>query len=663
MRTVQLGVVVVVVALAGAVPQAATAGLKVVEIGVMRPSLGAGGKSMVKVVVRNTGRKAVRGGTVRFRLAGRGSKPLAGTAKAGRVKARRSKTVSGTITLPKALAPGAHAVVACLGKRCAKRAAPIAVRAPPPADSLGSLSVTPRPVADAAPRTGVISRDGGAMSMVAGGLVYTLVVPPNALANDTRITMTPLTAIDGTPFAGGLVGGVQLEPAGVEFARPAALVISGEDVRPAPGQVAYGYDASGTDFHLAPFFAKAPDFAAPYMDPAKSIVVPVEHFSGVGVGPATDLETARQLRYEASDARNRLAQDLVKELAASEPTEATLTQFLEQVILPEAAAASFSDAMYESAVRDFVGWQRQRELLGHGDEPTAAQQALLDRINQLLKIAWEKLVDRAEKRCYAGDFSIIARIIPLERLRELTGMGGTPNEFSEGFKRCFKFELRVVSRVDHSHSGGPEGLSDTSSESYALKATVPLHVEGDGIGVLAADLVGSAPFTYSVIQHNGQGEVNFGFGGNQCRHAATGQTVAGQLTVQQGWMGLVIVGSDVKRKVNPIMVFDVGDPQEEINYQCQGHVGNQQDSTNDNQLERNWLRWWGFVHALEHANLDTANHQPGEPDPGPWRFDFQPKAWPLMGSYVIDETLAEYGTHVTETWEIVHTPPKAPGKA
>src|SRR5689334_20444736 len=126
--------------------------------------------------------------------------------------------------------------------------------------------------------------------------------------------MTPLASIEGTPFAGGLIGGVQLEPAGTEFVRPAALVISGENVKEAAGQVAYGYDATGKNLHLTPWFQKTPDFVAGYYVPGRSIVLPVEHFSGLGVGPATDLETARQLRYDAGDARNRLTQNLAKEL-------------------------------------------------------------------------------------------------------------------------------------------------------------------------------------------------------------------------------------------------------------------------------------------------------------------------------------------------------------
>lgn len=50
----------------------------------------------------------------------------------------------------------------------------------------------------------------------------------------------------------------------------------------------------------------------------------------------------------------------------------------------------------------------------------------------------------------------------------------------------------------------------------------------------------------------------------------------------------------------------------------------------------------------------------GGPQPGPWRLEFTPKRWPLVGFYVLDFSDATYGFRVVETWELVHTPPKPP---
>lgn len=218
MFTVRLLIVVSVVVLT--LPASAGAALKVVDVGVLTPVLGAGGKSKVTVLVRNTGRKSVRGGVVRFKLAGKGGRSLTGGAKLGSVKARRAKTVTGFVAVPRSLRPGMHAIVACLKAACAKRSVPIGVQPKPAADSLGRLNVRPRIAQGDPPREGVISKAGGAMSMLgADNRIYTLVVPPGALANDERITMAPLAAVQGMPFAAGLLAGVQFEPAGLEFAR------------------------------------------------------------------------------------------------------------------------------------------------------------------------------------------------------------------------------------------------------------------------------------------------------------------------------------------------------------------------------------------------------------------------------------------------------------
>lgn len=673
MVTVRLSIVFSIIVFA--LPASAGGALKVVDVGVLSPVLGAGGKSKVKVLVRNTGRKAVRGGVVRFKLAGKGGRPLTGAAKVGRVKARRAKTITGFVAIPQNLRPGMHAIVACLKTACAKRAEPIGVQPKPAADSLGRLKVTPRIAEGGTPREGVISKDGGALSAIgADNRFYTLVVPPGALASDERISISPLAAVEGMPFAAGLLAGVQLEPAGLEFARPAALIISGDGLQPAAGQAAFAYDADGRDFRLSAWFLKVPDFVQGYYDPSKSLVIPVEHFSGIGVAPATDLETARQLRYDAGAARDRISQEIAEKIGKerdrqlrgeeatdlSELTEASLDAFLEQVILPEAAAASFSDAMYESAVRDFIGWERQRQLLGASEGPPPAKyKALIDRINQLLKIAWEKLVERAEKRCYAGDFSIITRILPLERQRELLGDGGRPNEFTKGLQRCWKFELRVTSRVEHKGSGGPQGFSGSVDETYELTGTIPLGLDGGGtLDILSADIRGTGPFTYRIATHTASGTIDFGFAKNTCQMASTGQTMPGQITVAQGNLGYQITGSDVKRIVPPFLTLDVGDPQEEINSKCQGSFGNQPYSSDENQWERNFLRYWAVVHGDERSNADSSSQQAGAPNPGPWRLEFEQKPWPMLGRYTLDESDETYGYRVTEVWELVHTPPK-----
>lgn len=668
MRTVQW--TMAVAAIACALPVGAQAAIRVQDAGVLSPVLVPGATTKVKIVVRNTGRRAARGGVVGLRLDG---KPEGKGVRAGRVKGRSAKTLTLRLRLPAGTRPGPHRVTACLGRACAKQSDPIGVL-----PRVAPLNVTPRLAEGGLPREGVISRDGGSLYAAdAAGRTYQLIVPPGALADDTRVTIRPLAGVDGLPYAGGMIAGVQLGPDGVEFARPAALIISGEGIRSEPGQALLGYGGDGRDLHRTGWFARTPGFVTDLHDPGKSILVPVEHFSGVVVAPATDLETARDLRRGAAEARNRLASDLAEKIGRerdrqlmgeepsdlSELTDATLGEFLEQVILPEAAAASFSDAMYESAVRDFISWERQRQLLGQDEhEMPERYRKLIARIQELLRIAWDRLIERAEKRCYGGDFSILARIIPLERQRQLLGEDERPNEFSEALVHCLKFELRVVARVEHKGDGGTSGFRGSVDEAYELRSVVRLAVaagQGAGLAALTADIVGSDPFPYAVVRHASDGEIQFGQLRSACQGSSTGQTMPGQLSVSQMVLGLTIKGPDVRRAIDPAVIFDVGDPQEEITLNCQSSHGGPSSETT---FERNWLRYWAGVHQDDRTNPDQGGYQPGEPNPGPWRIDFEPRPWPLIGSYVLEDSDATYGWRVTETWELVHTPPKAPPK-
>ena len=679
------GLTIAMLLLVPASAQAArTPDLTVVDAGVLQPVLVPGQKTKVSVTVKNKGRAASRPSVVRFFLIPEKGKrkPLAGKVRVKKIRPKKTRTVKTTVKVPGTLKPGTFSVLACVDPPAGAPDANARNDCPKPkkAEPIGVLpkpgpakSVSPQIADGAHAADGVISRDGGTLSAYSADFsrLYTLVVPPGALANNQPIEMKPLSGVEGLPFAGGMVGGVQFEPAGLEFSRPAALIISGEGISPQPNHVAFGYNGNGRDFRLSANFLEVPDWAAPYYDPSKSVVIPVEHFSGLGVAPATDLETARQLSYDAQEARDRLSQEIAKEIEdardgkdgdLNEATDRIMGDYLEQVILPEAAAASFSDAMYERAVRNLLAWERQRQLLGGAEELPAKYRALMKRINELLEIAWEKLIIRAENRCYEGDFSILARIIPLERQRQLLGgIEGGRNEFSEGLVRCFKFELRLVSRVTQnfdSDLGG--GWYARTDETYEIGAKVPLEIKDDnggGIYVLAADIVGSAPATYTVVHQTGAGRVDFGpIGNSTCTYQSTGNTQPGLADVTQAGLGLGIRGSDVKRILDPFTVISLGDPQEEINAQCQGQAFGESTSSNENEWERNFMRWWQYAHQDEKTNPDEQDASEG-PWLGPWLIRFEQTPWPKLGTYKLDYANAEQGVTVTDRWELIHTPP------
>ena len=119
------------------------------------------------------------------------------------------------------------------------------------------LSVTPFvriPVEAAASRTQTVTFAGGTITVTASsGLVYVLEIPANAIDSAVSITMTPVKQFNHLPLSGGLVGAVELAPAGLQFRLPATLRIKTSPTVPA-GQklVAIHYGSGGEVVVAAP---------------------------------------------------------------------------------------------------------------------------------------------------------------------------------------------------------------------------------------------------------------------------------------------------------------------------------------------------------------------------------------------------------------------------
>ena len=75
--------------------------------------------------------------------------------------------------------------------------------------------------------TARIPVSGGTLQTTgADGTVYTLTVPPDALTQDTTISMTPLTGASGLDLAGGRLLGVQFAPEGLSFLHEVSLSLA-----------------------------------------------------------------------------------------------------------------------------------------------------------------------------------------------------------------------------------------------------------------------------------------------------------------------------------------------------------------------------------------------------------------------------------------------------
>ncbi len=612
----------------------------------------------------NRGRAAAAATSLRYYLSADAKldardRRLAAAGKVARLAGHGTVSVTARVAIPRAAALGAYRLFACADdakalresnerNNCSAAGEPIAL-----ARAAKSLDVKPQLATDALLGTATISTAGGRVGAYgADGSIYLLIVPADALARDEQITITPVTSVGGLPFAAGLTAGVQLQPEGLQFAKPATLVISRPGKTPAAGDVIFSYAAGGRGLHLTPGFPTPPTSVLPGADPATTYFVPILHFSGIGIASATDQETATQYRRGAASAADALAQEFSHALKSGQDVAPTIERYVDDVLIPEAAAGAFSDAMYESAVRDYLQWLRLRQLLGIDDaDMSAALRAQLDRVEDLLEAAWGQVVRRSEASCRKGDFSVIGRILPLERLRQLLGVGDAENEFAAVTDRCWRFELHFTARVTRDVDGGVTGLSGSEHMAWTVQAKVPLRLEGGNtLAVAAGKLVGSGPLTYSERRYDGGGLVDLGefLGSNTCTMSFAGATQAGQLTIQDG---SILTRPD--GPLEPYFTFDPGDPAEAIRTVCVGSVlaGNPINSDETN-LEHHFLDWWRGARAPQ--SIHTESDPP--PDTGPWTVKLDPGRHPVVGRLQFTKSWPDQGASVTETWELVHTP-------
>jgi hypothetical protein len=105
---------------------------------------------------------------------------------------------------------------------------------------------------------------GGEISVTGkNGVVYTLSIPAGAISEDELFTLSPVANIEGIPFSGGFLGGVQIDPRDIEFDVPALLTFEipqTEEPQPDTFNIAFGYGNvgevnPGEEFYLEPILS------------------------------------------------------------------------------------------------------------------------------------------------------------------------------------------------------------------------------------------------------------------------------------------------------------------------------------------------------------------------------------------------------------------------
>jgi len=287
--------------------------------------------------------------------------------------------------------------------------------------------------------SGKVGPAGGSVSLkTADGSKFTLYVPPKALETETTITLTAIKTLDGAPLDTNTPTAVQLEPSGLFFNEILTLTIVPAKEIPLEKQVFFGYEGEGKDYHLMPVDHKS-----------KEIKIRLTHFSGGGVGSASDAAWAANLMIQAREASARFEHwagqytrtERMKALLGQEEDpdwhakmKKAHEQYDEDVIRKEIVAAELDCRYAKMALHRLIGHERSKALL---DIPEGKN----------VRENWDKL-EKLGKECKKtapfqivgglDDFQTSTKVCDIMKPFTLTG-GGFRNEFSGGLAGTYRF--------------------------------------------------------------------------------------------------------------------------------------------------------------------------------------------------------------------------------
>jgi hypothetical protein len=411
-----------------------------------------------------------------------------------------------------------------------------------------------------------IGPEGGTLNATAAdGTRFQLEVPAEALDFAEVITMTPVLRAENLPLSGGLIGAVNLEPAGLELYAPATLRIIPSKLAPNLMTIGFAYNGTGEQFHLHPL---AP--AGNLQTQAEQIKITMEIVSirPVGAGRGSRADVERQVAQPApSDPIDAMEDDLVAEALDLLEKEVSRRAWVQDVH-PLLLQALTDDQVVDAAIRRFDSWLQLVD--SHGDRPRFFTQITEGR--ELIGRIIPRASAAAAERCYSQKR-------PEEGFRLLRWMRYARKYLGSAevaaiqakLSKCLRFELTFYSHMTEGGYGDPYGYL------YELQAKVTLRAAS------GMNATGAGPLEWQHVSWIGRASA--------CTISVIG--VDSTFDAQKPSFGLNITPvSRTSPAVNITLRYHPGTPGEQTTIQCPGGGGAGAST-------QAWATYFGQTHANE----------------------------------------------------------------
>lgn len=421
--------------------------------------------------------------------------------------------------------------------------------------------------------TQTIGTEGGSVSLTdAKGVVYKLDIPAGALTDQTEVKLTVVSGIGGWPLDGEMLGGVKIEPEGLQLNDVATLSITLPNGLPSDKLSTFGYafSGSGQEFHLQPAsrqnrttgLVPVPSdnvYLASFAQQANpaEIIQTVLEFYGIGVGqgsaesagnlaknnPPTDAGAAmdqKQAIISAEGDELFPLPNLPKPTANQYDADASITASAVSLLI---STAGDCGALH-SAMVSFQKWRSRADFdkggALHPDQITATEKQIMDNLADKIKETMDKVAEGCKKPSGQEKTAAAAQVGCLQSILDKianppstrSGFWGDlqskmNNKYGSNVATDYQKKLSKCNAVAIEASGNSGGISFSGG---TCDSTQPFHINGVGNG-------GSWTAVLSPSGDTG-GDIVYSGGGSGCTEGGSGSYT---LEMNENGSGFIIM--------------------------------------------------------------------------------------------------------------------------